>query len=109
VTLAVPLEANIVMSGYLRGRGKAACGEASDTRDDRLAGSIGVYPGGLRDGLGHAVLANPELSADRSWRDGVDADAARPELLGQRLGEGDQRSLWPPRSRSCRHQADGTR
>ena len=50
-------------------------------------------PVALRDRLGDAVLAEPQVGADRAGRDGVDADAARAELLRQRLGEVDQRGL----------------
>ena len=54
---------------------------------------VGVDAGGLRDRLGHAVLAEPELGADRAGRDAVDADAARPELLRERLAEVDDGGL----------------
>src|SRR6266568_3276763 len=70
-----------------------AGGEAADPGDDRLAGGIGVYSGGPGYRRGHAVLAEPQVGGHRAGGDGVDADAVRAELLGEGLGQVDQRGL----------------
>jgi hypothetical protein len=55
--------------------------------DYLLADGVGGAAGGGGDGGGDAVLAEPEVGRDRAGRDAVDADAFRPELLGERFGE----------------------
>ena len=57
------------------------------------ATSAAAGPPRRGDGLGHAAVAEPEPGRDRARADGVDPDAVRAELLGQRLGEAGQRGL----------------
>src|ERR1700727_436324 len=47
--------------GDLLGSGEAAGGESADPGDDRLTGGFGVHAGRLGDGLGDAVLAEPQF------------------------------------------------
>ena len=77
---------------FLR-RGEPAGGEPADPGDDRLAGGLGVHAGGLGDGRGDAVLAEPQVGRHRAGGDRVDPDAPRAEFLGERLGEVDQCGL----------------
>src|SRR3954451_652148 len=68
----------------LRGR-EAAAGNPTHARNDALAGGIGIDTHHLPDCRCDAFRAEPEVRRDRPWRDRVDADAARPELLRERL------------------------
>jgi hypothetical protein len=64
--------------------------------DDRLASGVGLDAGGLSDRRGHAVFAEPKLGDNGPGREAVDADAARPELLGQALAQIDERGFGSP-------------
>jgi hypothetical protein len=76
-------------------RGETARGEA-DSGGDRLAGGLRVHAGGLGDGVGDSVLAEPQVSGDRPGGDRVDTDAARAELLGESLAQVTRAALAAP-------------
>src|SRR3954453_22934608 len=59
-----------------------------DAARRRLRGDVsGAGATGPRQGLSHAMLAEPQPGLHRSGADRVDADADRPDLLGQGLAE----------------------
>ena len=91
LTLAVRGEARSGHEGRDLARRREAAG--GDAGDRLLAHAVGGDARRAPDGRGHAVVAQPQVGLHLARRDAGDADAARRELLRQRLGHVEQCGL----------------
>ena len=78
------------------GVGEPAGGQLHHLGRDRGQHTVAVGPHVCGEDVGRPALVGPPSRQDRAGTDAVDADAVRPELLGEGLRQVDQRRLRRP-------------